>query len=305
MKFIFTCDDVAAGDDPARVAQFRAVVRWLDQMGIPATFFWVPRPGGGRPSDCSELWGPAIAAARERGHDFQLHGHHHDCLEFGLPQQSIRRHAPEMYQPYDADPANFATRWTVPNLRQKFEDAVEIYRRAFGVMPLVFRAACLGIGANAYEAMCQVGLRYSSSRSVNPATTGYLITRCPQLHPWHPDFSGLPFNEPPGVLEMPCLEDLVIRGIGAEDFDMVLELFQRDLNHYLQALGKWPFGIFSSHYWAIARDLPLITRLYETLFSWLADRGVGGWATFGEMLPQAEMGPAQPSCPGDNPASTS
>lgn len=284
MKFIFTCDDVAAGDDAARVEQFEMVTDWLDGMGIPGTFFWVPRPGGGRPSDESEPWVRAITAARERGHDFQLHGHRHECFEFGVPQESIRRHAPQMYQAYDADPDGFHRRWTVPALREKFEDAVEIYERAFGVAPLVFRAACLGIGDSAYEAMHQAGLRYSSSRSVNPAATGYVITRKPELRAWNPDYSGLPFSEPPGVLEMPCMEDLVIKGIGAEDFEMVLELFERDLGHYLDALGQWPFGIFASHYYAIARDLPLVTRLYETLFEWLAARGVGQWTTFGDVL---------------------
>ncbi len=290
MQFIFTCDDVAAGDDPVRVAQFRAVVRWLDQMGIPGTFFWVPRPAGGRASDASELWVPAVEDARAQGHDFQLHGHHHDCFEFGVPQESIRRHAPEMYQAYDADREAFVARWAVPQLRDKFEDAVAIYQRAFGVEPLVFRAACLGIGPSAYEAMYQVGLRYSSSRSVNPSSTGYVITRKPELYPWHPDYSGVPFLEPPGVLEMPCMEDLVIRGLAPGDFTMVLELFQRDLEHYLQALGQWPFGIFACHYWAIGRDLLLVTRLYETLFDWLQTRGVQQWTTFGAALQQLDGG---------------
>ncbi len=280
MKFIFTSDDVGSGDDPARVQQFNMVTDWLDGIAIPGTFFWVPRPGGGRPSDESEAWMPHIDAARERGHDFQLHAHLHECFEFGIPQESIRRHAPEMYEAYDLDPDSFHRDWTVSALRSKFQDAVEIYQRAFDTPPLVFRAACLGIGDGAYQAMHEAGLRYSSSRSVNPAGTGYVITRKPELQAWNPDYSGLPFEEPPGVLEMPCMEDLVIKGISEDDFDMVLELFKRDFGHYLDALGDWPFGIFASHYYSIARDVPLITRLYETLFDWLADQGVDEWTTF-------------------------
>jgi peptidoglycan/xylan/chitin deacetylase (PgdA/CDA1 family) len=284
IEFIFTCDDVGAGHDPARVAQFEMVTDWLDRMGIPGTFFWVPRPGGGRPSDQSEAWMPVIRAARERGHDFQLHGHLHECFEFGVPQESIRRHAPQMYEAYDRAPDKFHRDWAVPALRAKFEEAVEIYERAFGTPPLVFRAACLGICDNAYQAMHEAGLRYSSSRSVNPAATGYVITRKPELEAWNPDYSGLPFQEPPGVLEIPCMEDLVIKGIGEDDFGLVLGLFQRDLGHYLDALGDWPCAIFASHYYAIARDMALITRLYETLFEWLADVGVDGWTTFGTVL---------------------
>jgi peptidoglycan/xylan/chitin deacetylase (PgdA/CDA1 family) len=284
MQFIFTSDDVASGDDPARVEQFSMVLDWLDGVGIPGTFFWVPRPGGGRPSDESAIWTSAIDDAMERGHEFQLHGHYHECFEFGIPQESIRRHAPQMFEDYDADPESFHNGWTVGKLQTRFEEAVAIYRRAFGRPPLVFRAACLGVGANAYEAMHRAGIRYSSSRSINPAATGYVITRRPELKVWSPDYSGMPFEEPPGVLEIPTLEDLVIMGIDEDDFDMVLELFKRDIEHYLDALGDWPYAIFGSHFASIARDMQLITGLYETLFDWLSDQGVDGWATFGEVL---------------------
>ena len=284
MKFIFTSDDVATGDAQGAVDGFNMVTDWLDGMGIPCTFFWVPKPGGGRPSDESEMWMPVTDAARERGHDFQLHAHVHDCFEFGAPHESIRRHAPHMFEAYDADPESYEQGWAVPALRAKFEEAVEIYERAFGVSPLVFRAACLGIGPNGYEAMHQAGLRYSSSRSVNPAATGYMITRKPELEAWNPDYSGLPFEESPGVLEMPCMEDLVIKGLDEADFDLALGLFERDLGNYLDALGDWPFGIFASHFSSIARDMPVITRLYERLFEWLSARGVDEWTTFGEVV---------------------
>lgn len=284
MKLVFTCDDVGAGADPKRVEQFETVVQWLNSRAIPATFFWVPRGGGGRPADESELWMPAVRAALELGHDFQLHAHTHECLEFGLPQESIRRHAPQMYEKYDADPERWERQWTVPKLTAKFEDAVAIYRRAFGVAPLIFRAACLGIGPNAYAAMYAAGLRYSSSRSINPAATGYVMTRRPELGAIDMDYSGLPFEEPPGVLEIPTVEDLVIGGIDEADYDLVLGLFKRDLAHYLDALGDWPYAVLGSHYFAIARKMDLITRLYDELFAWLAERGVDEWVTFADAL---------------------
>jgi len=284
MKLIFTCDDVAGGADPKRVEQFETVARWLRERSIPATFFWVPRAGGGDPADESELWMPAVGAARDLGHDFQLHAHTHDCLEFGLPQESIRRHAPQMYERYDAAPESWERRWTVPALTAKLEDAVAIYRRAFGAPPLVFRAACLGIGRNAYAAMHAVGLRYSSSRSINPGATGYVMTRRPELADAPPDYTGLPFEEAPGVLEIPTLEDLVIGGISEADYDLVLRLFRRDLAQYLDALGDWPYAVLGSHYFAIARELSLITRLYDELFEWLAARGADEWVTFADVL---------------------
>ena len=81
------------------------------------------------------------------------------------------------------------------------------------------------------------------------------------------------------------MEDLVIKGLGEEDFDLLEGLFKRDLGHYLDALGDFPYAIFASHYGPIARDMELISRLYERIFRWLADeRGVDGWTTFGEVL---------------------
>ena len=285
MKFIFTCDDVGSSPGQGPVDQFEMVTEMLEGMGIPGTFFWIPRSGGGPPADEAELWMPAIQAARERGHDFQLHGHVHDCFEFGMPQESIRRHAPQMFEAYDADPDKYERDWEVPRLARKFDEAVEIYERAFDTPPLVFRAACFGIGANAYEAMHGAGLRYSSSRSVNPAATGYVFTRDPEMEAWRPDYAQRPFEEPPGVLEIPCMEDLVIKGLGEADFDLVEGLFKRDLGRYLDALGDFPYAVFGSHYGPIARDMELISRLYERIFGWLADeRGVDGWATFGDVL---------------------
>ncbi len=271
MQFIFTCDDVGAAPGQGPVDQFEMVTEMLEGMGIPGTFFWIPRSGGGPPADEAEFWMPAILAARERGHDFQLHGHVHDCFEFGMPQESIRRHAPRMYEAYDADPAKYEREWEVPRLARKFDEAVEIYERAFGGPPLIFRAACFGIGANGYEAMYGAGLRYSSSRSVNPAATGYVFTR--------------PFEEPPDVLEIPCMEDLVIKGLTEKDFDLIEGLFKRDLGNYLDALGDFPYAVFGSHYGPIAREMKLISRLYERVFGWLADeRGVDEWVTFGDVL---------------------
>jgi len=284
MKFIFTCDDVGAAPGERAVKWFDRVVDWLNQMNIPGTFFWVPKPHG-KPSDENGLWMDAIQRARGDGHDFQVHGlTHGSCFEFGVPQRSIRRHAPEMFQAYDLERDKWAQEHTVPALKLKFDEAVVLYERAFGEAPRVFRAPCLGICANAYEAMSQSGLRYSSSRSVNPAATGYVITRKPELEAWQPDYDGKPFEESPGVLELPMLEDLAIKGIEPEDIDLVFNLFKRDIGNYMRGLGDWPFGIFASHYHSIGKAFDVIPRLYERLFDWMTGQGVEGWTTFGAVL---------------------
>jgi len=283
MKFVFTCDDVGSTQGGQPVEWFEMVVGWLDGMGIPGTFFWVPKSRG-EPSYENELWMDAIRRAQRDGHDFQLHGLTHHCFEFGVPQESIRRHAPQMFEQYDSKPEKWRQKHAVPVLKAKFDEAAAIYERAFNERPLVFRAPCLGICGNAYEAMSQSGIHYSSSRSVNPAATGYMITRKSELEPWQPDYDGKPFEERPGVLEIPLVEDLVIKGFESEEFDFVLDLFKREIRNYMRALGDWPYGVFASHYHSIGKQMDLTACLYERLFEWMAEEGVDEWTTFGSVL---------------------
>jgi len=279
MKFVFTCDDVGSAPGKQAVEWFEMAVEWLNGKGIPGTFFWVPKPRN-EPSDRSELWMDAIRRAQRDGHDFQLHGLTHHCLEFGVPQESIRRHAPKIFEQYDNESEKWEQEHTVEGLGKKFSEAVAIYRRAFGERPLVFRAPCFGICQNAYRAMFKSGIQYSSSRSVNPAATGYVITGKTELKPWQPDYDGKPFEEPPGVLEIPCLEDLVIRGFEPGEFDSLLNLFKREIKNYTAGLGDSPYGVFGSHYHSMAKQMNLTSRLYEQLFDWMAEQGISKWTTF-------------------------
>lgn len=52
----------------------------------------------------------------------------------------------------------------------------------------------------------------------------------------------------------------------------------------LQMEGDWPYGVFLSHYYSIARQVDLTTQLYERLFEWMAGQGVTEWTTFRAVL---------------------
>lgn len=280
VKFAFTCDDVGGTHSQEAVEWFETVIEWLNGRRIPGTFFWVPKPGN-RPSSEDALWLNPILRARAQGHDFQLHGlTHGSCLEFGVPQESIRRHAPKAFEEYEANRARWDREHSVEEQRKKLHEGAEIYTRAFGEAPLIFRAPCFGMCANAYQALSEVGIRYSSSRSVNPAATGYMITRRPELEPWQPDYDGRPFQVPAGVTEIPCLEDVVIFGVKEEEFDFALNLFKREIKNYMQGLGSDGLGVFGSHYTRIGRQRETITRLYDQLFAWMSEQGVTEWVTF-------------------------
>jgi len=183
MRFVFTNDDVGGSNTTQAIEWFERVVEWLNDVGIRATFFWIPKPYM-KPGDQNIDWMTAIRRARQQGHDFQLHGLTHDyCLEFGVPQADTRfsPSIAETYRDYWDNHNKWIVEHSVTNLRSKLEEAMSIYERAFGQRPIVFRAPCLGIGQSAYEALWQVGIRYSSSRSINPIATAYVTTRDPML----------------------------------------------------------------------------------------------------------------------------
>ena len=86
------------------------------------------------------------------------------------------------------------------------------------------------------------------------------------------------------MLEIPTLEDLTIKGIPPGDRDLILRLFKRDITHYLDALGDWPYGVLTTHYHSIGRQFDEMTALYDALFDWLASQGVTEWVTFKSVL---------------------
>lgn len=90
------------GRDRKAVEWFDAVFRWLDRRRIPGTFVWGPKTGNRR-GDHDELWTNTIGRARRVGHDFRLYGLTHDCLEPGVPQEGIRRHAPKLFERYERE----------------------------------------------------------------------------------------------------------------------------------------------------------------------------------------------------------
>ena len=71
----------------------RAAARWWNRYaartdffssrGLGSTWFTVPKAGG---KPMTAEWKEALIAARDAGHDLQLHGlTHADCYEFGPP----------------------------------------------------------------------------------------------------------------------------------------------------------------------------------------------------------------------------
>jgi hypothetical protein len=283
MKAIFTNDDAGVAPDPRAVEAFQIVVDWLQAQGIRGTFFWVPKPAAYE--EAHELWDPIVVEARDRGHDFQLHGlTHATCLEFGVPQESTRRANPAPFEEYHARPAFWKQAHSKPSLLARLRQAIDIYVRVFGDNPRVFRAPCFGVCPAMYHALAEAGILHSSSRGVNPTATAYTILGDLSLRRWAPDFPCKPWLEPPGVVEYPCMEDLCIGGVTREQFDDRLDLVLSELQHFIREAGEESVLVFGSHYHSMVRTWEQTRPLLENVLGWLADNGVEKWVTFREFL---------------------
>ncbi len=283
MKAIFTNDDAGTSGNARMVEWFQTVAEWLNAQGLRATFFWVPKPADFRKAH--ELWRPALMAARDQGHDFQLHGlTHGTCLEFGVPQESTRRSNPKNFQEYESDLPRWRAEHSTPSLTAKAAEGAALFEGFFGERPKIFRAPCFGVCPAMYEALAAAGIRHSSSRGVNPTATAYTALGDPSLRRWSPDFPCTPWTEPPGVTEYPCMEDLCIRGVTAEQFDDRLDLFQSELDHFIAEAGDGGALVFGSHYHSMMKTWDQTRPLLESVLNWLARRGITEWTTFKDFI---------------------
>ncbi len=282
MQAIFTCDDAGASTAPRALEAFDAVVDWLGSVGLEGTFFWVPKPGE-HPEVHYETWAAHLDAALAAGHEFQLHGlTHGTCLEFGLTQESTRPSNPAPFEDYEARPDYFRREHSVENLTAKLREARDIYECAFHAPPLVFRAPCFGMCANAYAALHAVGIYHSSSRGLDPTATAYTITKDPSKRRWAPDYPCHPWVEPPGVTEYVCFEDLTLSGVPSEEYDDRLDLYKSELEHFLAEATQKTVLVFGTHFSAMYATWENTCRLLEELFDWLSGCGVTEWLTFAD-----------------------
>lgn len=278
MRAIFTNDDAGAAASPEAVQSFRTVIDWLNDLGLPGTFFWVPRPAQYR--EAHALWRDTLLWARGCGHDFQLHGlTHGTCLEFGLPQESTRRANPAPFVEYEQNRERWENEHSVQRLAERLRQGCDAYESIFGGRPEVFRAPCFGVCANMYHALAEVGISVSSSRGVNPTMTAYTLTGDASLKRWAPDYPCVPWTEPPGVLEIPCMEDYVFAALTEENYAERLDIMKSEYGHLMQEAGETGAIIFGSHYNAMVRNWPLVRRLYEEMLAWFEGHGVQ-WTTF-------------------------
>lgn len=272
MRLVFSNDDVGCNDFPEHVQWFREVVEYITARGIRATFFWVPMSGD-RPSYELKDWMEAIRWARDLGHDFQLHGLGHHCLDFGVPQPGILRENPKAFEEFEKNRDHWVKEHSYQRLREKLERGIEIYEKAFGCRPVIFRSPCGGICANLYLALYDVGLRYDSSRIVNPGTWVYTVFHETQEREWKPEFPPYPHLVKPGVTVYPMMVDYSHHGLPDEHFDDLLSLAKQDYGHLMRE-GR-EVGVLLCHYHSMHQDWQQTKRFYDAFLDHLQEQG---WA---------------------------
>ena len=130
MRLVFSNDDVGCNDSSEHVQWFREVVDFITPRDIRYEL---------------KDWMEAIRWARDLGHDFQLHGLGHHCLDFGVPQPGICRENPKPFEEFEKNRDHWVKEHSYRRLREKLEKGIEIYEKAFGCRPLIFRSPCGGI----------------------------------------------------------------------------------------------------------------------------------------------------------------
>ena len=91
--FLWTNDDIGFG----KADKLRRQLEFLDELGIPGTFFVVPIMGGKTLADDAELV-DVISRAREQGHDFHQHGTRHGPFECGVPETWMLDFSPDVWR---------------------------------------------------------------------------------------------------------------------------------------------------------------------------------------------------------------
>ena len=115
---VWSIDDAGGGDTISvpRTCEFMA------SRGIVATWFAVPKSGG---NSMSEAWKSTLRAARDGGHDLQLHGlTHEDCYEFGPPAWPATSILPSLQSQFDERGAELRARYTADALGARIAEGM-------------------------------------------------------------------------------------------------------------------------------------------------------------------------------------
>ncbi len=275
--FVWSIDDAGTGGS-RMVEALRRTTEFFGARGIKSTWFTVPKPGG---NPMSAAWQEALLAAQAAGHDLQLHGlTHADCYEFGPPAWPATIILPTLQSEYEARQDELIQRYTVTALRARMEEGLDIFDRALGIRPTVFRAPCGAISKPMFAALRAVGLQFHTCRYISG--TGY--THLPHnsgriAQAWVDEIPPRPFRWYHGIIEVPILNEYTWRGAGRFS-DAFVTLARQDLT---RASAVSPVVVILMHTHGIADDYDHAFRLIDAVVELVGRQAGAQFATLGEL----------------------
>jgi predicted deacetylase len=231
--FCATVDDVGF-DGYSSPAHLESLLDFFRELKIKATFFVVPR-GGGIPITSRPGFVELLKQAVREGHALGLHGLEHDRFETGIPPRMVldlphegpaRERLANDRTSIDEALKTGAIRFRLSEGRRILEDALEVEIPGF-------RAPCLSICDNLFEALEAEGFRFDSSHHLQEAGWDILsnkkpITFCPITRE---DFERAQF---PGRLRSFPLTTEYTWYLTREKFGITMDLARHDFEACLE-----------------------------------------------------------------------
>jgi peptidoglycan/xylan/chitin deacetylase (PgdA/CDA1 family) len=280
--FAFSNDD-AGMQEPEL---FAMLLDFLDEEEVPATFFVVPHSGG-QPLDRKPDWLKLLERAQRDGHDLQHHGFDHSsCFEFGVPPFfMLDILPPEVQAAYAQAPAQFTQQHEYARLREKLEQGREILTGVFGYVPLGFRAPCLAMCDNSYQALHDLGFHWSSNEVVNPMGWRYINRDYDRGDGWQPAVPPHPYDYRGQIIEAPMLSEYTWY-LTASDVDRHFALVQADFDRTRAAGGAF---VVLSHYYAMTGQWSAGLEVYRRLFAYARAAGDVRFVTLNQLVSEVQL----------------
>jgi len=275
--FAFSNDD-AGTQEPDLFAE---VLDFLDEQGVPATFFVVPHAGN-VPLDQKPEWRKLLDRALDSGHELQHHAYSHDsCFEFGIPPNFMIDILPaEVQEAYARSPEQFTQAHGYATLREKLEKGREILIQVLGYVPRGFRAPCLSMCDNTYRALHDLDFEWSSNLVVNPMGWRYINRDYDRNEPWVAEVPPRPFRSKEQVTEAPMLSEYTWY-LTSEDVDRHFALVKADFDRVRSESGA--FTVLS-HYYAMAGQWDAGQEVYRRLFAYARETGDVRFVTISQLV---------------------
>lgn len=285
--FCVTIDDSALLKFSSIIG-IKKLLKLFREYQVPATFFVIPKAHG------VELyyrrdWVDILQEAREEGHELQLHGLEHNCLDFGYPPYFVLFIEVELREKINRERDKIELEMTKEKLGKKLREGIDIFKHVFGVRPLGFRSPCASIHQNTFEVLHENGFVYDSSCVVNPRGWYYLTNDYDSEIDWAPEVKPEPHvirgNEQ-GLYEIPIMSEYTWY-LEKQYADAHYNLMISDLNRTLE-YGK---GVFVSlaHVDPISQDASFRDddtglELYQRVFEWVIKNDKYKFCTLSEAL---------------------